>query len=101
MPTVEEVLEVLKKVHDPEMGMNIVDLGLVYHIVIQRTGRVDVDFTVTSPGCPVMEIIYDCIQSRVAELEGVTEVSPLLVWDPPWTPASMSEAARLELGYPI
>jgi metal-sulfur cluster biosynthetic enzyme len=101
MPTVPEVLEVLKKVTDPELGTNIVDLGLVYHIVVQPSGRVDVDFTVTYPGCPVAEVIYANIKKTVAELEGVTEVSPFLVWDPPWSYTLMSEAARLELGYPI
>jgi metal-sulfur cluster biosynthetic enzyme len=100
-PTVADVYEVLKQVEDPELAINIVDLGLVYHVVVQQGGRVDVDFTVTYPGCPAAQDIYDQIIEKVRTLEGVTEVSPHLVWDPPWRYSFMSEAARLELGYPI
>lgn len=101
MPSVPEIFEALKKVSDPELGINIVDLGLIYHVALQPSGRVDVDFTVTYPGCPAAEEIYDDIARKVGELEGVLEVSPHLVWDPPWRYSLMSEEARLELGYPI
>ncbi len=100
-PTVSQVYDVLKQVEDPELGINIVDLGLVYHVAVQPGGRVDVDFTVTYPGCPAAQDIYDGIIEKVKTLEGVTEVSPHLVLDPPWRYSFMSEAARLELGYPI
>ncbi|MCX7786297.1 MAG: iron-sulfur cluster assembly protein [Spirochaetes bacterium] len=100
-PLVSQVYEVLKQVEDPELAINIVDLGLVYHVVVQPNGRVDVDFTVTYPGCPAAQDIYDAIIEKIQTLEGVTEVSPHLVWDPPWRYSFMSEAARLELGYPI
>lgn len=101
LPTVSQVYEVLKQVEDPELAINIVDLGLVYHVVVQPWGRIDVDFTVTYPGCPAAQDIYDEIIKKVLTLTGVTEVSPHLVWDPPWRYSFMSEAARLELGYPI
>ncbi|GAB4372973.1 MAG: SUF system Fe-S cluster assembly protein [Spirochaetales bacterium] len=101
LPTVSQVFEVLKQVEDPELAINIVDLGLVYHVAVQPNGRVDVDFTVTYPGCPAAQDIYDDIIEKVKTLSGVTEVSPHLVWDPPWRYNFMSEAARLELGYPI
>ncbi|MFQ3620857.1 MAG: iron-sulfur cluster assembly protein [Spirochaetales bacterium] len=101
LPNVSEVYEALQRVEDPELGINIVDLGLVYHVVVQPSGRVDVDFTVTYPGCPAAQDIYDRIIEEVKKLPGVREVSPHLVWDPPWRYTFMSEAARLELGYPI
>lgn len=101
MPTVSDVFTALKKVTDPELGINIVDLGLVYHVVVQPTGRVDVDFTVTYPGCPAADEIYENIANSVSELEGVAGVSPHLVWDPPWRYSFMSEEARLNFGYPI
>ncbi len=100
-PLVSQVYEILKRVEDPELAINIVDLGLVYHVAVQPGGRVDVDFTVTYPGCPAAQDIYDNIIEIVQTLPGVTEVSPHLVWDPPWRYSFMSEAARLELGYPI
>jgi metal-sulfur cluster biosynthetic enzyme len=95
----EQVREALKAVIDPELGINIVDLGLVYETHISATGRVDVIMTLTSPGCPLGAIIQEQVTRALTGLFGVSEVAVTLVWTPRWTPAMMSDDARLELGY--
>jgi len=101
VPTEAEVFEALRKVADPELGMNIVDLGLVYRIEVGALGRVAIDFTLTYPGCPAVDdLVYDIVE-EVGRLKGASVVLPRVVWDPPWDPSRMSEEARLELGYPI
>ncbi len=95
-----EVLDALKDVVDPEIGMNIVDVGLIYRVE-PGAERVEVDFTLTSPGCPLGDqIVYD-INRVLKEKLGFAEVTANLVWNPPWSIDFMSEEARLELGYPI
>jgi metal-sulfur cluster biosynthetic enzyme len=87
------IREALRRVVDPELGCNIVDLGLVYGIVISGT-KVTVIMTLTTPGCPMHESIAWGVQSALLNLQGVEEVDVQLVWDPPWTPARMSHYGR-------
>lgn len=100
MITTKEILEALKNVDDPEIGMNIVDLGLVYGVDWEEgQGQVHVDLTLTSPGCPLgPELIRD-IKRELRRLPEVRQVDVDLVWNPPWHPSMMSEYAREELGY--
>jgi metal-sulfur cluster biosynthetic enzyme len=94
------VLEELKNVMDPELGMNIVDLGLVYRVDVTDE-KVEVDFTLTYPGCPAGESIQQDITSTLQDFTGMENVAINLVWDPPWRPDFMTEEARVSLGYPI
>ncbi len=91
------VVEVLRTVFDPEIPVNIYDLGLIYKIDATPEGRVAVEMTLTSPMCPVAGSLPPAVQQRVQGVEGVTEVTVDVVWDPPWTPDKMSDAARLQL----
>ncbi len=95
-----ECLDALSEVIDPELGMNIVDVGLVYR-VNPTDDKIEVDFTLTSPGCPLAETILNDIKRVLAEKTGVAEIQANLVWNPPWSVDFMSEEARLELGFPI
>ena len=94
----EEVIAMLRDVYDPEIPVNIYELGLVYDVRIDEGGDVGIVMTLTSPMCPVAEILPVEIETRTREIEGVRDVWIDLVWDPPWNPEMMSEAARLELG---
>ena len=94
----EEVIALLRDVYDPEIPVNIFELGLVYDVEAGESGAVRIVMTLTSPMCPVAEILPVEIEERTREIEGVREVAIELVWDPPWNPDMMSEAARLELG---
>ena len=98
--TEEEVLEVLQTVFDPEIHMNIVDLGLVY-AVEPRGNTIAVDMTLTTPGCPLAATIMEDILREVREGTGIEDVQANLVWNPPWSLDFMSEEARLQLGYTI
>jgi metal-sulfur cluster biosynthetic enzyme len=98
MITEEQVQQALKNVVDPEIGINVVDLGLVYNVDIEGS-TVYIDMTLTSPGCPVGPQIIRGAQREVGALEGVEEVDVQLVWSPPWSPDMMSEEAKDELGY--
>jgi metal-sulfur cluster biosynthetic enzyme len=91
------ILETLKQVIDPELGCNIVDLGLVYSIVI-ADGRVGVTMTLTTPGCPMHESISRGVKNILLNLECVNDVGVDVVWDPPWHPSMMTEAGRLQTG---
>ena len=91
------VVETLKTVYDPEIPVDIYELGLVYGIDIGPDGRIVITMTLTSPGCPVAESLPREVELKVASIEDVTGVHIELVWDPPWTPDRMSEVARLEL----
>ncbi|NBF39548.1 MAG: DUF59 domain-containing protein [Spirochaetes bacterium] len=95
-----EVLEALKKVIDPEIGLNIVDLGLVYNVEV-KDDAIDVEFTLTSPGCPLGDMITNDIKQVVSDETGADTVNTNLVWDPPWSVEFMSEEAKLDLGLPI
>lgn len=93
-------LESLKRVIDPEIGVNIVDVGLVYRVE-PSDDKIEVEFTLTTPGCPLADTIENDIKRVLSEDTGVQEIVLSLVWSPPWTIEFMSEEARLELGYPI
>ena len=100
MPTKEEVLEALTKVIDPEIGLSIVDVGLIYRVEA-TDDTIEIDFTLTSPGCPLAGTIMEDIHRQVSAATGVPNVQANLVWNPPWSLDFMSEEARLQLGYPI
>jgi len=94
----ERVVEALKQIYDPEIPVNIYDLGLIYEIRIDEKGVVEVDMTLTTPGCPVAQTFPGTVESAVREVEGVTAARVDLVWEPPWSPDNLSEAAKLDLG---
>jgi metal-sulfur cluster biosynthetic enzyme len=98
MPTVDEVRDALSNVIDPELGLDFVELGLIYEVEVED-GEVFVTFTLTSPGCPIGPQVTEQIEEFVGELEGVTGVYPKMVFSPPWTPEMMSEEAKFALGY--
>lgn len=93
-----EIIKALRTVYDPEIPVNIYDLGLIYKIHIEPHGIVKVDMTLTTPGCPVAQTFPGTVEATVKSVEGVNEASVELVWDPPWTRDNMSEAAKLQLG---
>jgi FeS assembly SUF system protein len=94
----EPIVAALRGVHDPEIPINIYDLGLIYSIDITETGNVHIDMTLTAPACPVAGMMPIMVKDAVARVEGVGLVEVDLVWDPPWTQANMSDEARLQLG---
>jgi len=94
----EDVIEMLKTIYDPEIPVNIYELGLIYDITISDTFTVDIKMTLTAPGCPVAQSFPGDIETKVATVPGVNEVHVELVWDPPWTKDMMSESAQLQLG---
>jgi metal-sulfur cluster biosynthetic enzyme len=98
MPTKDDVVEALRQVEDPELGMDIVELGLFYDASVEGP-NVHVKHTLTSMGCPVGPMIQEDIQRVVAELPGVENVEVELTWDPPWTPELMSDDAKFILGF--
>lgn len=91
------VMETLKQVIDPEIGCNIVDLGLIYNVAIDG-GKVRVEMTLTTPGCPMHESIAWGVKTALLNLEEVQEVDVQVVWDPPWHPSMMTEAGRASVG---
>lgn len=98
MPTVEEVEEALTNVIDPELGLDFVELGLIYGIAVDG-GDVRVTFTLTTPACPIGPMVAEQIEEFVTELDGVTSVDSELIFTPPWSPDKMSEDAKFALGY--
>jgi metal-sulfur cluster biosynthetic enzyme len=98
MATKEQVVDALRQVEDPELGMDIVDLGLMYDVELEN-GKVKVIHTLTSMGCPVGPMIQQQIDEVVRALPGVDDVEVELTWDPPWTPEKMSEDAKFILGF--
>src|SRR5437016_2746986 len=98
MPTVEEVTEALTNVIDPELGLDFVELGLVYDVEVDG-GDVAITFTLTSPGCPIGPQVTEQMKEFVYEVEGVDSVEPRMVFSPPWTPERMSEDAKFALGF--
>ena len=92
-----EVVAAMQTVYDPEIPVNIFELGLVYRYDMEITGDVSVDMTVTAPGCPVAGTLPGHLARTIAAVEGVGEVAVQLTWDPPWDPSMMSEVARVEL----
>jgi metal-sulfur cluster biosynthetic enzyme len=98
MPTREEVVDSLHQVEDPELGMDIVDLGLLYDVEVEGP-KVKVTYTLTSMGCPAGAMIQEDIDRVVRELDGVEDVESELTFEPPWTPDRMSEDAKFILGF--
>jgi len=98
MITEEQVMDALREVYDPELGLNIVDLGLVYGVDI-ADNQVNVTMTLTTPGCPLHNTMAQGAEIAVRRLPGVQSATVRVVWDPPWTPERMSEGARQQLGW--
>ncbi len=95
----EDIIEVLKTIHDPELPVNVFELGLIYKIKISDEGYVNIEMTLTAPACPVAgEIIAD-VDNKLRNVDGVTDVNVMLTFDPPWNKSVMSEEAALELGF--
>ena len=92
-----KVILEIKKIYDPEIPVNIYELGLIYKIDIENEKKVSIDMTLTSPNCPVAESLPKMVKDNILKLDGVDDVDLKLVWDPPWTKDKMSEAAKLEL----
>ena len=91
------VIEEVKKIYDPEIPVNIYELGLIYKIEVDEKNKVNVDMTLTSPNCPVAESLPKDVKENIMKVEGVSDVNLNLVWEPPWDKDKMSEAAKLEL----
>ena len=98
MFTEEDITEALSNVIDPELGLDFVELGLVYDVAIDG-GKVDITFTLTTPACPIGPQVSEQMVEFVGEIDGVEEVVPTMVFTPPWTPDNMSEDAKFALGY--
>lgn len=94
----EKIRKSLKKVLDPELRINIVDLGLVYD-VREEGGEVEVEMTLTSPGCPLAGVIDERVKEEVGKIKGVKNITIEIIWDPPWTEDMMSDEAKAELGF--
>ena len=93
----EKVINEIKKVYDPEIPVNIYELGLIYKIEINDKNVVNIDMTLTTPNCPVADSLPKMVKDNIMNIKGVSDVNLNLVWDPPWTKDKMSEAAKLEL----
>jgi metal-sulfur cluster biosynthetic enzyme len=98
MATVDEVTDALRDVIDPELGLDFVELGLIYEVEVQES-TVRVTYTLTSPGCPIGPQVSEQIEEFVSELDGVDQVEPTMTFSPPWTPERMSEDAKFALGF--
>ena len=93
----DKIIEEIKKIFDPEIPVNIYELGLIYKIDVDEKNKVNVDMTLTSPNCPVAESLPNQVKDSIMKVEGVSEVDLKVVWEPPWDKNKMSEAAKLEL----
>jgi len=96
--TTDQVTACLEQVMDPELGVNVVDLGLIYNILIERQ-KISVDMTLTNPGCPMAGVLAGGVEQALREAFEGADVEVSLVWDPPWSPERLSAAAKAELGY--
>lgn len=94
----EKIVEALKHIYDPEIPVNIYDLGLIYGVDVDPKGATLIRMTLTTPGCPVAQTFPGTVESMVKRVPGVTDATVELVWDPPWTQEQLSEAARVQLG---
>ncbi|AUZ84438.1 MULTISPECIES: SUF system Fe-S cluster assembly protein [Methylophaga] len=94
----EDVIEMLKTIFDPEIPVNIYELGLIYEIDVSESGNVVIQMTLTAPGCPVAQTFPGDVENKISSIDGINKVHVELVWDPPWTRDQMSEAAQLQLG---
>ena len=95
----QRVIETLKTVYDPEIPVDIYELGLVYKIDVETDGKVKIEMTLTSPACPVAESLPIQVEDQVNQIDGVSSVKVDITWEPTWNPEMMSEAARLTLGF--
>ena len=95
----ERIVDVLKTVYDPEIPVNIYDLGMIYKIDVQEDGSVDMDMTFTAPNCPAADFILEDVRTKVESVEGVKSTNVNLVFEPAWDQSMMSEEARVELGF--
>ena len=93
----QKIINEIKKVYDPEIPVNIYELGLIYKIEIDKKNNVNVDMTLTTPNCPVADSLPKQVKEYIMNVKGVSDVKLNLVWDPPWDKSKMSEAAKLEL----
>ena len=93
----EKIIEEIKKIYDPEIPVNIYELGLIYRLEVDENNKVNIDMTLTSPNCPVAESLPKQVKETIMKVAGVSDVDLKLVWEPPWTKDKMSEAAKLEL----
>lgn len=98
-PLENKIVDVLKTIYDPEIPVDIFELGLVYEVRIDNDNNVQIDMTLTSPNCPVAETLPKEVEDKVAAVEGVNEAKVNIVFDPPWDKDMMSEEAKLELGF--
>jgi len=94
----DQIVEQLKTIFDPEIPVNIYELGLIYGVDVAPDGATQITMTLTTPMCPAAEVLPPEVETKAREVEGVTSVKLDLVWDPPWSPDRMSEAAKLDLG---
>lgn len=97
--TRSRIYEALKNVYDPELGVNVIDLGLVYDVALSEEGYVTVTMTLTTPGCPMHESLSEGVGAALTGLPGITGGEIRLVWDPPWDPSRMTEEGRRLLGF--
>tara|TARA_B100001093_G_C25913290_1_gene629506 strand:+ start:109 stop:414 length:306 start_codon:yes stop_codon:yes gene_type:complete len=93
----DKVIEEIKKIYDPEIPVNIYDLGLIYKVDVVEKNKIIIEMTLTTPNCPVAESLPKMVKDNIMNLEGISNVDLKLVWDPPWNKDKMSEAAKLEL----
>jgi metal-sulfur cluster biosynthetic enzyme len=99
MVSADDVTEVLRDVIDPELGLDFVELGLIYDVAVDEQGVVKITYTLTTPGCPIGPQVSEQMEEFVGELEGVREVIPTMTFSPPWSPERMSEDAKFALGF--
>lgn len=95
----ERIVDVLRTVYDPEIPVNIYDLGLIYKIDLQDDGQLDVDMTFTAPSCPAADFILEDVRTKVEAVSGVTQATINMVFEPAWDKSMMTEEARIELGF--
>jgi FeS assembly SUF system protein len=100
-PLETDVVKALRTVFDPEIPVNIYDLGLIYGLEVDAAGDARIKMTLTAPSCPVAGILPGQVEAKIREVPGITDVKLELVWDPPWTREMMSDAAKLELGFDL
>jgi FeS assembly SUF system protein len=97
----DQVIDAIRQVYDPEIPVNIYDLGLIYGVVVNEDATVDVKMTLTSPACPEAQNLPPMVEMEIKSVEGVKNATVEIVWEPPWDMSQMSEAARLQLGMDI
>lgn len=100
-PLESRVVEALRTIYDPEIPVNIYDLGLIYSLGVDSEGRAQVTMTLTAPSCPEAGALPGYVEAKLREIPGIEDVSLQLIWDPPWAPSRMSDAAKLALGFDL